>query len=199
MANLIDISDFEGIKRINPNQKQDRQLDPFITEAQDFDSKELFGASFWQDIITNFGTPDNEALLDGAVYDNDQGDPVAFRGIKDMLVYFSYARYVGGKNIQDTPFGFVNKRGEKSDQIDSQGINREGKRAVAAAFSIWNEIRDFLNSNVNNDKYPLWRKDCERTSRQSSPRITRMGRDRLHGHHRHDDHSQIGHDHNITH
>ena len=181
MINLITFSDFAGIKTINLNQDQARQLDPFISEAQKFDAKQLLGAAFFQYIIDNPEEVNNAKLLDGATYNNNEGDPVSFDGLKVMLVYFSFARYVGGKNVQDTPFGFVNKSGEKSDQIDNAGISREAKSSVSAAFAVWNEIKDFLNAQINANNYELWKSPAQ-GSLTSSTRITKMGRHR----HQHD-------------
>ena len=195
MANLITFADFEGIKTINLNQNQERQLDPSISEAQKFDAKKLLGAAFFQNIIDNPTDPDNLVLLNGTTYDNNQGDPVSFEGLKVMIVYFAFARYVGGKNITDTVFGFVNKQGEKSDQVDNAGISRECKASIAAAFAVWNEIKDFLNAQINASKYDLWKSPVKGTM-SSSARITRVGRDR-HRHHHHindnDDHRSCDH------
>jgi len=199
MSNLITIGDFEGIKKVNLNQDQARQLDPLITEAQEMDAKNLLGDAFYEDIITNPTSTTNKVLLDGGQYDNNDGDLVSFRGLKVMLVYFTFSRYIGTKNVQDTPFGFVNKAGEKSKQISSSDITRENKASRAAAFAVWGDIEVFLRANVNRDKYPLF--ECHtRASHRSSATITRTrGDGQHHGHHRdHDDHHRhIGRDHNI--
>lgn len=196
MDNLITFADFAGIKTINLNQNQERQLDPFIAEAEKFDTKKLLGAALFQDIIDNPADPDNVTLLDGATYNNNNGDPVSFEGLKVMIVYFAFARYVGGKNITDTAFGFVNKQGENSDQVDNAGISRECKSSISAAFAVWNEIKDFLNAQINASKYTLW-KSPHKGTMSSSMRITKTGRDRHnHRHHNdHDDHLSCGNSH----
>lgn len=193
MTNWITFADFAGIKTINLNQNQGRQLDPFISEAQKFDAKQLLGPAFYQNIDDNLQGADNLVLLEGGTYNNNAGDPVSFEGLKAMLVYFSFARYVGGKNITDSPFGFVNKHGEKSDQVDSAGISRETKASIAAAFAVWNEIKDFLNAQVNASKYDLW-KSPDKGIMSSSMRITKTGRDRNHRHY-HDHRDNCGHHH----
>jgi len=177
MSNLITFTDFAGIKTINLNQKQERQLDPYIAEAQKFDAKQLLGPAFYQNIIDNPLIADNVTLLDGGTYNDNEGNPVSFEGLKVMLVYFAFARYIGGKNVQDTPFGFVNKQGEKSDQIDSASISREAKASVSAGFAVWNEIKDFLNAQVNVNKYPLW-KSTSKGIQSSGARISKMGKSR---------------------
>ena len=193
MDNLITFQDFAGIKTINLNQDQTRQLDPSIAEAQNFDLKSVMGDAFFQDVVTNPGG-DNAVLLDGVIYKDDDNNDVEFKGIKRVLVYFAYARYISIKNAQDTPFGFNNKIGESSSKIDAIEVSRQVKQAESGAFALWADVRRFLNSNINDDKYPLW-EGVRRTDRKSSGRITRMGSDRHHTKriHEHLDHHDRGH------
>jgi len=195
MANLITSVDVNKIKRISLNQNDARQLDPFITEAQNFDLKTQMGDAFFQDVVTNPGEPDNVVLLDGAIYKDDDGNDVEFTGIKAVLVYFAYGRYINGKNAQDTPHGFVNKTGENSAKIDAIEVSRQSKQAQAGAFALWRDVITFLNSNINDNKYPLW-EGRKRTGRTNSVRISRMGSDRHHTNRIHDnlnDHEHHGH------
>lgn len=186
MALLITIDDFVDYKSLNLNQDQTRSLDPFIQESQDFDLKNLMGDAFYYDFVTNVADSKYQDLLNGKVYVNDGSDNVQFKGVAAVLVYFTYARYVGKKNYTDTPFGLVTKKGESSEPIDNKAMSELALQARSGAMAFWNDVRAFLNITANSSVYPLW-EGIKKVQTVTSPRIHRVGFNRAGKTHKHDE------------
>ena len=104
-------SDFEGIADV-ANHCDTRKLDQAIREAQTFDLEELF-CEFWNVIDTNWDDPKYQKLIDGGIYEGCKGNRT-FAGVKKILAYYAYSRYIIINNFNDTPSGNVSKSNDFS-------------------------------------------------------------------------------------
>ena len=148
-----------------------KSLDPYIWEAQNLDLKPLLGSALFYDMMENLTVQKYIDLLSGKVYEYRENN-IYFNGLKPSLVYFAYARYINNKNSIDTPYGLVQKRNPDSNQSPEKEIARRVSQAKSAAATFFNEVAQFLNSNVAD--YPLWQ-NTERVRKNGGIRISGVG------------------------
>ena len=109
MINLINITDFTENKFLTQN-LDDRDIDPIITEAQEFDIKPVIGAAMYLDMMNNLTASKYIELLDGKIYTpNGEADAIYFSGLKMVLKYYVYARLLVMDGVKSTNSGFVQK------------------------------------------------------------------------------------------
>jgi hypothetical protein len=147
MTQLITISDIIGLKTISVNVNADKKLNPFILEAQQFDLKELMGSEFYLEFINDFvGSPSLSLysdLFNGCEFVYCE-KTIRHEGIKSVLAYLSYARYVLNSNVEATAFGTVNKITEESRHVEDKTIKRLYEQAYAGAMSYWKDVVKYL-------------------------------------------------------
>jgi len=129
-------------------------IEQYIQESQDLDLKDLVCREFFYDLIKNYQDSGYQTLIHGGTYTNKYGYEVEFKGIKPVLVYFSYARYIFRSHVQDTPFGVVQKTNEFSNPISSQEKRDIRDRYRTDAMSYWDEVKIYLDDQYEN--FPKW-------------------------------------------
>lgn len=161
MTYLIDIEDIRGLKSISINTDAEEKLMPFILEAQQFDLKKIMGDAFFLDFMKDFeGSPSlvkYSLLFNGGEF-TCGNNTYRHEGIKTVLCYLSYARYVLNSNINSTAFGTVKKKTEESEHVDDKTINRLYDQAYSGAMEYWRDVVKFLDQ----EEYPLWRDCCNK-------------------------------------
>lgn len=140
MQLLITRNDIARYRQVSktPN---DAKLNEMILDAQMLDLQPLIGESLYNKIMA---APEAyEALLEGGIYEVD-GIGYTNYGLKMVLAYFAYARYMMFSGFTDTPFSVVEKLSPDSRPVDAASkktiysLNRE------AAFQIWENVKRFL-------------------------------------------------------
>lgn len=154
---LISLNDFAQYRAISANLNSAKKLDPYILEAQQFDLKGLLGNAFYHAIVEDYeGSPSlatYSELFNGSEW--QCGDKTyRHEGLKPILCYFAYARYVFSSNTEATAFGTRLKKEEYSDAVDDKTIIRLRDNAVSGALAYWEDVKLFLND--NSVDYPLW-------------------------------------------
>jgi len=150
---LINKNDFKDYKSISKGRDFD-SIEQYIQEAQDLDLKDLMCRAFFYDIIKNYQEPLYQDLINGCTYTNIYGYEVEFKGIKPVLVYFAYARYIFRSHVSDTPFGAVQKTNEFSTPISSTEKRDIRDRYRTDAMQYWDEVKIYLNDKYQS--YPKW-------------------------------------------
>ena len=117
MIKLIDINDITEYKPISLNLDVTKKLNFAIEEAQKYDVMPFLGDTLYilleQDYSTGSPEFSNQIysdLFNGCDY--VEGN-MTYRqgGVKAMIVYYAYARYVASSNVNHSAFGLVkNKR-----------------------------------------------------------------------------------------
>jgi hypothetical protein len=138
---LVNRSDIALYKQISSTVYDD-VLNSTIIDAQFQDVAPLLGERLFNDVMTNPATYND--LLNGGTYDYN-GITYTNYGLKAVISYYTYARYVYyGSNI-DTPFSMVNKlEGSNSTPVSEKAkkdlyiLNRD------SAFKIWGSVKLFL-------------------------------------------------------
>jgi hypothetical protein len=164
MITIADIQQYKPISTYATN------ILNYEKEAIQFDLMPLLGAAFWHDIETNPLTTANALLLNGGTY-MVNGDTIPFSGLKAVLVYFSYARYVAQNNIQDTPSGQHRLQSDWTVPPSVKEMQLKIDQIKSGAVAYWNQCEAFLNENQAN--YPLWKK-CRQNSKTTSQKIFKI-------------------------
>jgi len=150
---LIEASDIRPYAQISILLKQEDQLHPYILSAQNLDIKPVLGNAFWTDLLTNRTLEKYKALLDGGTYTKD-GETLSYAGLKAAIASYAYARYVIGKNVQDTPFGMQVKESDYSSQPSQKLLAQNSSNHSMAGQQYLAEVIDFLNENLTTyDKF----------------------------------------------
>lgn len=156
---IITLDNIRAIKSIALNIQQAKELTPYIVEAQNFDLSKFMGDSFFLDLVNDYNSSPSLAnyslLYNGGNYTHE-GKSYYFSGIKDLLVYYSYARYVNNSGVIATPTGFVAKTNNYSEQVTDKTISRLVDTARTCANLIEDSLNQYLNRKTS--EYPLWEK-----------------------------------------
>lgn len=147
MQPLITRSDIARYKQVAKTPHDDK-LNEQILDAQLLDVQPLIGESLFHKILA--APADYEELLEGGVYEHD-GISYTNYGLKMVLAYFAYARYMMFSSAIDTPFSVVEKLDGNSRPLEPSAkktlytLNRE------AAMQVWGNVRNYLLRTDNPD------------------------------------------------
>jgi len=109
-------------------------------------------------------------LLNGGTY-TYQSVTYTNVGLKAVIVHYAYGRYVLQGGQKDTPFGYVNKLNDKSQEVSLSAKKTMSKMNQQMAFTYWENVRSFLDRNTTD--YPLWVNNCG--ARKGGFRISKIG------------------------
>lgn len=165
-THLISWAQQTTIKKISANnQGKFAQIE---TETENTELRDLVGVALLQDLQNNGSTVDNKNLIEGCTFLDCNGNNISHRGLRFVLAYFIFSRYLGESFVADTFSGFVQKTRTDSDQLSEGSIRRLQENNRVIAMNEWLLIKEFLN--LNSDLYPLW--NCAKTKKPYTPKIT---------------------------
>lgn len=144
-------------------------LHQHITDAQMVDIQKHLGMEFFDDLLLNSTSTEYQTLLNGGSYEYN-GVTYTNRGLKSVLVMYSYARYVLMGSFVDTPFSFVEKTSQDSERVSKSDKKDVYKQNNNTAYMYWQSVELFLNRNSSD--YPLWENKC---FKKTSFRISKIG------------------------
>lgn len=140
MQPLITRNDIARYKQLAKTPHDDK-LNEQILDAQLLDLQPLIGESLFNKMLS---TPeDYTELLDGGIYEHD-GISYTNYGLKMVLAYFAYARYMMFGSAIDTPFSVVEKLNDSSRPVEAASkktiytLNRD------AAQQLWGNVKNYL-------------------------------------------------------
>lgn len=169
---LISKTDFQPYRNLTVNMDDSKRLEPFILEAQRIDLCNMLGKRLYFDMINNIETynagiaaqteghpyqPTTDEnwfkqLLNGSSYTHTWADGATttkqYAGLKPVLVYLSFARFVRSDNIRSTQSGFVKKTVDFSTQISDKEIQAVAARAETDANAFFSAVQDFMADNA---------------------------------------------------
>ena len=153
LISRIDIAQYRQIS----DTVYDNVLNQHIIDAQFNDLQKLMGIDFYNDLIRNYGDVKYTTLLEGGTY-TYQGVTYTNVGLKAVLVHYAYSRYVLFGGQTDTPFGYVEKLNNDSQQVSLEGKKTISKMNEQVAFNYWENVNLFLERNAAT--YPLYKTGC---------------------------------------
>ena len=129
--------------------RKEEDFNRFIREAQMFDLKGLVSEAFFQDLTSETPIRDYTLLLDGGSY-TFEGKKYEFAGLKAVLAYFAYARYIFVGHQVDTPMGIKvkeNQGGETISQTERRDVRTMYKQQ---ADMLWEDCKRYLERTASN-------------------------------------------------
>jgi hypothetical protein len=150
---VITTSDISTYKPISTHANNDEVLN-YEKEALEFDVRPLLGDKFYTFLISSINDPNIQTLLNGTTQDG-----VKYEGLKAVVVYYTWARYIQYSSEKDTPFGMVNKNSDFSNLFSGERRAAMVTQARSGAYSYWKQMEDFLNNNKTT--YPLFESNCK--------------------------------------
>jgi len=158
---LISVADVKEFKGISANINADKDFLPLVTEAQIFDIAPILGDDFFLEIIAGLeaGTPEAKwtELFEGKTYEY-AGKTYQFFGLKALIIYHSFARFLTNDGVQSTPSGFVVKQSQYSEPVDAKRLSMKIQQARSGAVAHEQRLLDFLRR--NKDAYPTFGQNC---------------------------------------
>lgn len=171
---LLTLSDIQAYRAISGNINASERLLPYVDEAQQVDLEPFLGEAFYYDLISHTTQQKYVDLMNGKVYTYGNNS-VKFAGLKPLLAYWSYARFIEGQQLNATSFGFVTKKTEYSEPVTQKTIDKVAANARQVAAKYQSGAIMYLDSNTN--LYPLWRLNSNlSTSPHQSTIISDIGR-----------------------
>jgi hypothetical protein len=140
MQPLITRSDIARYKQLAKTPHDDK-LNEQVLDAQLIDLQPLIGETLFNKILA--APEDYAELLDGGVYEHDSISYTNY-GLKMVLAYYAYARYIMFGSAIDTPFSVVEKLNDTSRPADAASkktmytLNRE------SAQQLWRNVKNYL-------------------------------------------------------
>ena len=143
-------SDQETIKPISENNEQ--KWAQMADEVQTVKLKELMGPDFYQDVTQNPTGTWNAKLINGDTYTKN-AITYEFKGLKYVLSYLFYARYIMEINAQDTFSGLMEADNDNARHVSfAQKKNMSGEmRGIAEDH--WKDCQDFVCANSSEFPY----------------------------------------------
>ena len=170
MANLITRDDIAQYRQITDNVHTLKIINQHIIDAQFSDIQKLLGVDLYNDLIRNETDSKYVDLLNGGTYTYDN---VTYTnvGLKAVIVHYAYGRYILQGSQTDTPFGYVQKTNNSSQEVSFAAKKNMSKMNQQMAFTYWENVKNFLDRNKTD--YPLWNSNCN--IRRGGFRISKIG------------------------
>ena len=159
MANILTIDDFDGQFEMPSNSYTDGQIDMYIEDVQEEQLTDLLGYDLYNEFMTALdATPDVKwtNLRDGDTYQD--GEYLRkFKGIKEMLKYFTYFEYMRSLRIEARETGFRLPDGTNSDEAGNLGTVRL-KRMYNKGIAIYQDAYFYIKEeNKGTEIFELFR------------------------------------------
>lgn len=151
MALLWTYSEQQEIKPISANFPSDK-FEEMANEIQVEDLQNLIGFDFYQDLIQNPTKTAYAELLDGGTYEYNSITYI-FKGLKYVLAYLFFAKYIKHSGIEDTFGGFVKKNFEDSRETNQGEKKNYHNDFRKIAFKYWDECTCYMKANSSDFPY----------------------------------------------
>jgi hypothetical protein len=149
LALLWSFDDQQTIKPISAN--NEGKWEQLATEVQLIKLKELMGADFVQDVLANPTGTWNKKLIDGDTYDISEVS-YTFAGLKYVLSFLFYERYIMEIDAQDTFAGMMRNENENAAHISFAQKKNMAQEMRRIANDHWKDCYQFVCE--NSDEFP---------------------------------------------
>jgi len=173
---LISPADFRQYKNLSPNINTAEDLQPYIIEAQRLDVLPFLGAALYYDLVNTYPYPavavadplvtNYTPLVEGETYEKN-GDTVYFWGLKPVIVYYTYRRFIHNLHNRVTRHGVVKQNTTYSERVDGLQLKELMNEAQSNAIAYQEQAHDYLCE--KRDVYTLYKSGVDR--KRSSVRI----------------------------
>lgn len=150
--------------------KNSLKFNQIVTEVINSDLVDMLGAPMVTAIQSDPTAERFTNILEPKTYENCNGHNVKFEGLRYVLAYLVYARYIKSSHVKDTFSGMVRQNRTESEFVSDgtlRGMQQEAKDIAVAQFKL---IEGYLQENCQ--AYPEWGKGVNRV--QFKPRMTNL-------------------------
>jgi len=165
MALLLSYSQQQAIKKISANNQS--KYDQLAAEVEENELRKLLGVALLQDVQDNPTTAENVVLLDGGTFTDCDENEIRFRGVRYILAYLNYSRYIGESFVNDTFTGMVQKTRADAELLSEGTMKRLQNENREIALAEWDLVKKFLDAEY--ESYPLW--NSNKTKKPFTPRL----------------------------
>lgn len=143
---LITPDDVQLLSR-NSSCLNPKDVNTYIEEAEQLDLKPAMGTALYMRLLNNTGNAqENRVLLYGGEYTTPCGDIAMFAGVRKALAYYVYGRIVKNGGRTATRYGYVEKQGDYSNQVDYRERLNMANDATLVADSYMKETLNYIES-----------------------------------------------------
>lgn len=135
----------------------DDQFNKYCREAQEIDFKKLVRDAFYFDILKNAAEADYLKILDPHEYMIDD-NTYYHSGIKTVIAYFAYSRYMMLGPMESTTHGIVVKKTPHSEPADRNSRKDAYYMLRDNAVAVWTEVERYIKENL--DTFDLYGGHC---------------------------------------
>ena len=146
MSITLNKSEFAGFGQVATHCDINK-LTQAINEAAEFDMKPLLCDLYWEVEAAwdDSGSDDDLGdLINGGTYENCNDVEVTHKGLRKMLVYYAYARYLYINQTTDTATGMVTKQRDFSLPLSEKDLSSQESRYKNMGYAIWKDIQAFI-------------------------------------------------------
>lgn len=173
MALLLTWAQQQAIKPFSANNES--KYAQLATEVESLEVDKLLGPALYQDIAASPTDEDYVKILDAFEFERADGKFITHRGLRYVIAYLNFAKYIGESYVADTFTGFVQKIRPDSERISSGDIKRLQQENREIAFNAFSLIKEYLD--LNADTYELW--TCQSGKRVNGPKFYTVKNTRL--------------------
>jgi hypothetical protein len=152
MALLLSYAQQQAVKPITANNAS--KYDQFAAEVESLEIDKLLGPAFYQALVADPTNAEYVKILDAYQFTRADETTITHKGLRYVIAYLNYAKYIGESFVVDTFTGFVQKVRPDSERISSGDIKRLQQENKEIAFNAFALIREFIELNL--DTYTLW-------------------------------------------
>lgn len=176
---IISLAEQQAIKPISQNWGSFVKIslgitnfDQLASEVQIKEFRNLLGYELYYDLVNNLTDAKYLTLINGTSFQNYNENYIAFNGLKFILAFMNYSKYVSESAASDTFTGMVKKSHQESEALSTADIKRLQADAREIAMQDFAIMKIYLN--MNTTTYPLWK--CTNKNRTYRPRISGLKR-----------------------
>lgn len=165
MALILSYSQQQAIKKISENNSA--RYDQLAKEVEECELRKLIGVAMLQDLQDNPTTASNLLLLNGTSFDYNN-TTIKHKGLRYVIAYLNFSRYLGESYVSDTFTGFVKKKREEADNLSEGEIKRLQNNNRDIALTEFELIKNYLD--LSQSLFPKW-VACSQQIKPYTPRI----------------------------
>ena len=149
MDNIIQLSDFTGRYALSVSEYAEDTFESYITDLQYDLLIDMLGAELYNDFDTNPTEQKWVDLLNGITYQDCYGFTRNWRGLKDLMQPYVYAKFTLDNFYKQVQSGTVKPKFENADILNERERKEVAYRSWNNFIKKWHECYIFLWTNCS--------------------------------------------------
>lgn len=166
---IVTFTQQQAIKKIgglnSSNSVAQAKYDQLANEVESLDVDKLLGSKMYQAISDDLAS--YEDLLDGSTFEDCNGEEIKHRGLRYVIAYLNYAKWIGESYVNDTWTGVSQKTRPDSERLTSGDIKRLQQENRQIGFNAYVLVEQYIKQ--DEELCDLYTKTSKRTK---TPKFT---------------------------